>query len=280
MATRLSSLTRLRAFLPPLHANTRRAHERCVSIQALTVDHADYDVQLASDSEEVSRKGLYHRSVEFALRAGPKRETKELRKDGVWIPSVLQGRGKFPDLLIRVPLAPFLRDFEERLFAVARHGRVKWSGPLYELRPSAEAEMEYGEVCRSGDMKPWQRVPFQRIRVKAVNMELVGPVEVPRSIGFVFCPEEEPVRVRIPVKCINMEKCGGLKDGGFLNRLQSDVDVNVAAWVKAPQVAYVDVAGLGIKGKRTVRDLIFEGKDEGCRAVLDDDVVVTMISKV
>lgn len=196
----------------------------------------------------------------------------------VWlkrIPSIIQGRGKFPDMLIKVPLAPVLRDFEDRLFANSKYARLKWSGPLYELRPVANTEHDDWE---------WESerpdIPFERIRVKAQNMELNGVTEVPKTIAFLYCPEEEPVRVRVPIRYINEEKAEGLRERGYLNRIVQNVDVNVAPFCRAPLYAVQDVGGMKLKDRRCVGELMFKGKGMGCRTVLPDDVVATMISRV
>lgn len=177
--------------------------------------------------------------------------------------------------MIKVPLAPILQDFEKRLFANARCGKVKWSGPLYELRPVEDADQH---SWKWESEKPI--IPFERIRVKTHNMELNGITEVPKTVTFLYCPEEEPVRVRVPIRYINEEKADGLREGGYLNRIVQNVDVNVAPFCRAPLYAVQDVRGMKLKDRRLVGELMFEGKGMGCRTVLQDDIVATMISRV
>lgn len=122
-------------------------------------------------------------------------------------------------------------------------------------------------------------IPFERIRVKAQNMELNGITEVPKTITFLYCPEEEPVRVRVPIRYINEEKAQGLREG-YLNRIVQNVDINVAPFCQAPLYAVQDVGGMKLKDRRYLGELTFEGKGMGCRTVLPDDMIATMISRV
>jgi len=85
--------------------------------------------------------------------------------------------------------------------------------------------------------------------------------------------------VRIPVRYINEEKCTGLKMAGWINGLHRAVDVNVAPGVLPPTFATQDVAGVKLHGRVTIGQLDFERKNQGCRTVLPDDEVCTIISK-
>lgn len=192
------------------------------------------------------------------------------------IPSIIQGRGRFPDLRISVPVAPFLHDFQEGLFGNSKHSKLKWCGPLYELRPLPLTDTSHLEE----DLQVATELPFSRIRVKAVNMELQAVKEIPKSIGFVYAPEDEPVRLRVPIRYINHEKCPGLKEGGYVNRIIWNVDVCVAPWAKAPKYAVQDLGGMHLKDQTTAGKLMFEGKGNGCRLVLADNYVSTTIAKI
>lgn len=123
-------------------------------------------------------------------------------------------------------------------------------------------------------------LPVDRLRVKSHNMELHPLTDVPRTAAFLYCPEHEPVRVRIPIRYINRDKAPGLKEGGWLNRIIPYIDVSVAPRTKAPLFATLDVAGMRIKDRRRITDVQFEGKGNGCRPVLADDIVTTVVSKV
>lgn len=103
--------------------------------------------------------------------------------------------------------------------------------------------------------------------------------EAVKTIEFLYCPEDELVRVRVPITYINEEKCPGLREGGWLNRVQQNVDINVAPFTEAPLYATQDVGGMGIKDRKTLGELQFQGKGNGCQTILADDTVATIISK-
>lgn len=190
----------------------------------------------------------------------------------------MQGRGKLPDVQIKVPLAPIQEDLFNGLFAIQKLGKSKWSGPLYQLRFIHEKHAEEEEAEESkGSVNP---LPFETIRVKPHNMMLNPITEAVKTIAFLYCPENEPVRVRVPIKHINEEKCPGLREGGWLNRVQQCVDINVAPLTESPLFATQDVGGMGMKDRKTIGDLEFEGKGNGCRTVLPLDTMTTVISKI
>lgn len=194
------------------------------------------------------------------------------------IPSCVQGRGKLPDLQIKVLLAPIQEDFFSGLFAIQKLGKNKWSGPLYQLRFIQE---EHAEEEKLGESQVLVNpLPVETIRVKAHNMMLNPITEAVKTIAFLYCPENEPVRVRVPIKYINEEKCPGLREGGWLNRVQQCVDINVAPFTEPPLFATQDVGGMGLKDRKTIGDLKFKGKGNACVAVLPPDTMATIISKI
>ncbi|KAI0567789.1 Ribosomal protein L25 [Gracilaria domingensis] len=198
-----------------------------------------------------SDPALFHRRVTGRLREGNKRATAKIRKEGSWILACVEGRNIIPDMILQVPKAPLLEDKQSEEHTVN----------------------EYGKVLSTSS------IPFERIRVLAHNIRIHPTGEYPLGVSFRYSPENEPVRVRVPMICINREKSPGLREGGWLNRLQKYVDINVAPFTPAPQFVTMDVSGMEMKEKRFVRDLQFERKGEGCRLVLGDDVPVVVVSK-
>lgn len=180
----------------------------------------------------------------------------------------MQGRGDVPDLLISVPVRPLQEDFRGGLFGYQEKGRNKWAGPLYKLRIVTE------------EGRDAEQPQFDSIRVKAHNMMLNPLTDVVRTITFVYCPEERLSRVRVPIRYINEEKSPGLREGGWLNRLQQNVDIHVDPFTPAPLYATQDVGEMRVKDRKHIGDLQFDGKGKGCNTVLADDTVATMISKV
>lgn len=190
------------------------------------------------------------------------------------IPTCVQGRGRIPDLLLQVPIAPLHKDYVDGRFARQKKAKRNSSGPLYEM------SFEEGAVDEKGGLIDVSTIGFDRIRVMAVNM-IVHPIrDVPETIAFIYAPEDEPVRVRVPVRCVNQEKCPGLRDAGWLNRLLWSVEVRVAPFTKAPLFVTMDLNGMKMSDKGKIGDLQFEGKGEGCETILPDDTFVTCISSV
>eukprot|EP00178_Gracilaria_changii_P023749 TRINITY_DN717_c0_g1_i2.p1 TRINITY_DN717_c0_g1~~TRINITY_DN717_c0_g1_i2.p1 ORF type:complete len:288 (+),score=19.25 TRINITY_DN717_c0_g1_i2:92-955(+) len=220
-----------------------------------------------------SNPHLFHRRITGRLREGNKRATAVIRKEGSWILACIEGRNKIPDLILQVPKAPLFEDKLAGRFALQKKGKTRFVGPLYELTVEEHTVDEYGKLLRTSN------IPFERIRVLAHNIRIHPVGEYPLGVSFRYSPENEPVRVRVPMLCINEEKSPGLREGGWLNRLQKYVDINVAPYTPAPRFVTMDVSGMAMKEKRFIRDLQFERKGDGCRAVLDDDVPAIVISK-
>lgn len=185
------------------------------------------------------------------------------------IPGFLQGRGLVPDVYLRVPLFPLQYDYECGLYPLQQHGKAKLTGPLYQLTIHEDPE-----GIADGP------VPSQPVRAQPMGM-LVHPLS-DKIVGviFVYRPEDKPVRVRVPLRYFNEEKCIGLRMGGWVNRIRRAVDIHVAVNMRPPVTATHDLAGLVLKGRKTVGELSFKGKGVGCRAVLPDSEVTTIISKV
>lgn len=170
-------------------------------------------------------------------------------------------------------MAPLLEDLMSGRFAYQKRGKTRFVGPLYELVIEQSTTDEYGEVLRTSHL------PFERIRVLAHNMRIHPLTDKPLGVSFRYSPENEPVRVRVPMHCINQEKSPGLREGGWLNRLERYIDINVAAFTPAPSLVTMDVSGMEMKQKRCIADLEFERKNQGCKLVLDEDVTAVVISK-
>lgn len=211
---------------------------------------------------------LAHRRLEVFTRPAGRSQLRRVRRADDWIPAFLQGRGAAPSAHVRVPLAPILEDYLAGRFVLQRRTKAQFVGPLYELLVHPDPE----DSSSSESAGP--------VRALAYNM-LVHPVtDKPIALAFVAKPATEPVRVRVPVRYINRERCPGLKLGGWVNQLHRAVDIAVAAGVRPPERAVQDLAETGLRGSRTVGELEFEGKGEGCRAVLPDDTATTIISRV
>jgi Ribosomal protein TL5, C-terminal domain len=164
-----------------------------------------------------------------------------------------------------VPIAPLRRLLQARLLVRQKLGKVKFCGPLLTLR------LENDE---SGS------VPSPTVRVLPRNMLLHPLTESIVNVDFVLAPVDERVRVRVPVRILNAERCPGLRSGGWTNLMLRAVDISVEPGASAPFFVTVDIAGMELKDRKRVKDLDFSGKGEGCRTILPDEDLAIVISKV
>ena len=189
-------------------------------------------------------------------------------------PAILEGRGLIPNILIQIPKQPIYLDYKRGRYALQRKDRYKFQGPLYELSIEGGTLDEYGRELDTSF------IPFDRIRVMPMNL-LVHPIsEQPVGMTLRYSPENEAVRVRVPINCINEGKSEGVRDGGWLNRLMWYVDIHVEPFTKAPLEAIMDVSGLKMKERRYIGDLQFENKGNGCKTILGDEVSAVMVSPI
>jgi Ribosomal protein TL5, C-terminal domain len=181
------------------------------------------------------------------------------------IPGILQGRNVFDDVLLDVPLTPLRRAQEAGLLVVQARCKVKFCGPLFTLRIKNDNE---------------ELVPFSTVRALPVNI-LIHPVtEAVVNVSFVLAPVDEKVRVRVPLRILNAEKCPGLRLGGWINMIHRAVDINVVPGVAPPLFVTVDIGGMQVKDKKLFKDLEFVGKGSGCTTVLSGDDLALVLSKV
>lgn len=227
--------------------------------------------------DDASEPHCAHRRIEAYVRPGRRAHLRRLRRAQEWIPGFLNARGGGADLLLRVPLAPLLADWNAGLFVLQKRGKVRHVGPLYELHVRPDPEGYADEELQEGQEL---LIPDGPLRVQPLGV-LIHPIDdVPVGVQLIARPVTEAVRVRIPVRHINEEKCVGLRHGGWVNSLHRSIDVQVAPGVRPPLYATQDVGGLKLHGRAKVGELTFEGKGAGCRTVLADDVTSTIISKV
>lgn len=177
-------------------------------------------------------------------------------------------------MLIEAPVEPLIADRAAGLLVMQKLGKVKMMAPLYELHfvPGDDAGLNAHLATLN--------LPADRLRVLPRNITIHPLTDRPVGAGFVYRPEDEAVRVRVPIRYLNEEKCPGLRSGGWLNRVMRSVDIAVAPHTRAPAFVTVDLAGLAVKGRRCMSDIMFEGDGRGCRTLLPDDAINTVISKV
>lgn len=123
-------------------------------------------------------------------------------------------------------------------------------------------------------------IPFERIRVIAKNVQIHYMKHEPVGLELLYAPEDEPIRMRLPIRIMNREKAPGLRDGGWLNQLRRNIEVRVDPFVKPPQDCTLDVGNLGMKQRLCIGDLVFDGKGNGVTSILPYDTPTTIVSKV
>jgi len=94
-------------------------------------------------------------------------------------------------------------------------------------------------------------------------------------IDFEELIEDVPVCVKVPVNCIGVMDCIGVKLGGFLRQVVRHVRVECLPG-KIPTEFLVDVRNLGIRQSSRLRDLALP---EGVRALAKPEEVLVVIAK-
>lgn len=73
-------------------------------------------------------------------------------------------------------------------------------------------------------------------------------------LDFVELVKEAPITVKVPVKCVGIADCAGIKLGGFLRQVMRHVTVECLP-KDLPKSFVIDVAPLGIKQGKRLKDL-------------------------
>lgn len=94
-------------------------------------------------------------------------------------------------------------------------------------------------------------------------------------IDFEELFEDVPVSVKVPIQCIGIAECAGVKLGGFLRQIIRHVRVECLPR-KIPSHFAVDVQDLGIKQARKLSDVVIP---EGVKPLAKMDEVVVVVSK-
>lgn len=94
-------------------------------------------------------------------------------------------------------------------------------------------------------------------------------------IDFEELIENVPVCVKVPVNCIGVVDCIGIKLGGFLRQVVRHVKVECLP-KNIPSEFLVDIKDLGIRQSRRLRDLTMP---DGVRPLASPEEVVVVIAK-
>lgn len=193
------------------------------------------------------------------------------------IPAFFEGRGILPSANIQVKWRQIEKDYVAGLCPVQRRGKYKRQGPLYELQASSD----YSSSIISNPELTFTTptISFDRVQVVMRNLVPHPVTERPVSATFVLQPSEEAMKIRVPLRYLNEEKCVGLTDG-WLNRLHRSVEVRVPPHVNPPLSAELDIGGMKVKEKKFARDVRVPEPGSGYEIILPPpDTLVLRISK-
>ncbi len=94
-------------------------------------------------------------------------------------------------------------------------------------------------------------------------------------IDFEELFEDVPVSVKVPIQCIGVADCAGVKLGGFLRQIIRHVRVECLP-KQIPSHFAVDVQDLGVKQSRKLSDVVIP---QGVKPLAKMDEVVVVVSK-
>lgn len=94
-------------------------------------------------------------------------------------------------------------------------------------------------------------------------------------LDFEELSDNVPVQVKVPVNCIGMNDCAGIKLGGFLRQVIRTIKVECLP-AHIPSYFEVDVKELSIRGAKRLSDIPMP---KGVRPVSAGDEVVVVIAK-
>ncbi len=94
-------------------------------------------------------------------------------------------------------------------------------------------------------------------------------------LDFTELRDELPVRVNVPIRCLNVADCAGIKEGGVLRRVIRAIKV-VCLPKDIPSEVTVDVASLGMRQTRRLSELTIP---DGVRPLAKRDEVAVVVGK-
>jgi large subunit ribosomal protein L25 len=97
-------------------------------------------------------------------------------------------------------------------------------------------------------------VDGEKIRVLPKDYQLDPVRDFTMHVDFLRVSKDSQVSVQVPVRFENEEKCPGLKQGGVLNIVRHDVELNVSA-DNIPDALNVDLTGLKVGDSIHISDV-------------------------
>jgi len=179
--------------------------------------------------------------LEVQARTGTgKGAARQARRDGL-VPGIVFGGDVDP--------LPIQMDFN-KLLTMLRKGRFK--ATLFNLK--VEGHDDVRVICRD----------VQRHVVK----------DLPTHVDFMRLKRTTKINLYINVEVSGEEECPGLKKGGTLNLVRSEVELLVTA-ADIPESIVVDISELEIGDNATIANVKLP---EGCKPVIDRDFVIAQVS--
>jgi len=179
--------------------------------------------------------------LEVQERTGTgKGAARQARRDGL-VPGIVFGGDVDP--------LPIQMDFN-KLLTMLRKGRFK--ATLFNLK--VEGHDDVRVICRD----------VQRHVVK----------DLPTHVDFMRLKRTTKINLFINVEVSGEEECPGLKKGGTLNLVRSEVELLVTA-ADIPESIVVDISQLEIGDNATISNVKLP---EGCKPVIDRDFVIAQVS--
>lgn len=140
---------------------------------------------------------------------------------------------------------------------------------------------EFGTVLR--EMKPGQlpTTVFTLSDGKKERRAIIKDIQyhlttyVVSHIDFEELIDDVPVNVKVPINCIGVVDCLGIKLGGFLRQVARHVKVECLP-KHIPSEFIVDVKDLGIRQSRRLKDLAMP---QGVRPLVSQEEVLVVIAK-
>ncbi len=179
--------------------------------------------------------------LEVQERTGTgKGAARQARRDGL-VPGIIFGGDVDP--------LPIQMDFN-KLLTMLRKGRFK--ATLFNMK--VEGHDDVRVICRD----------VQRHVVK----------DLPTHVDFMRLKRTTKINLYINVEVAGEEECPGLKKGGTLNLVRSEVELIVTA-ADIPESIVVDISELEIGDNATIANVKLP---EGCKPVIDRDFVIAQVS--
>jgi large subunit ribosomal protein L25 len=179
--------------------------------------------------------------LEVQERTGTgKGAARQARRDGL-VPGIIFGGDVDP--------LPIQMDFN-KLLTMLRKGRFK--AKLFNMK--VEGHDDVRVICRD----------VQRHVVK----------DLPTHVDFMRLKRTTKINLFINVEVAGEEECPGLKKGGTLNLVRSEVELLVTA-ADIPESIVVDISELEIGDNATIANVKLP---EGCKPIIDRDFVIAQVS--